>query len=542
MIQKMRKYLPGQSAVCGLLLCSIAFVARPAAAQYIGAAPPPPAPVMPGVVQTPADQLARNVRLLALSPRDFNALIGAGRAALELGDVQAAAGFFGRAEEVNPRAPAAKAGLGAAMVNMGDADGAIFYFNQATRLGAAPLTLATDRGMARDLLGDLRAAQSDYRLAIAGLASDEARRRLALSLAIGRDRKGALDTLQPLLNRRDPAAQRTRAFVLALVGDRTGAGQAIEAVMPGAAARFEPFFRYLPNLSIPEKAAAVHLGIFPENAAVRVAQANAVPSPPVAQPAKPPVVAVTTPRPVPLPAPVKVASSEPAAGAASPSFSLPSANRATPTASTAAPAIELARATPEPEPIVEIASTASTVSEPKPSFSIDDIKPAEDEGHLSGIDKLLATMAEAPPRPMPKVETKATQAEDKPSKADKAAAAKKAAEKKKRDEKLAAEKKAREEAARMGVAGTNWVQLAGGSNQDRMGSEYNKLSGKAGQLLKSRSGYVTAGKDYFRLLVGPFDSKSEAQEFVNKLAKEGVDGFSWTRTPAQIKIEKIGSR
>jgi hypothetical protein len=61
-------------------------------------------------------------------------------------------------------------------------------------------------------------------------------------------------------------------------------------------------------------------------------------------------------------------------------------------------------------------------------------------------------------------------------------------------------------------------------------------------LLKSRPGYVTAGKDYFRLVIGPFDTKSESQAFVNKLAKEGVGGFSWTRTPSQIKIEKISSR
>ena len=53
---------------------------------------------------------------------------------------------------------------------------------------------------------------------------------------------------------------------------------------------------------------------------------------------------------------------------------------------------------------------------------------------------------------------------------------------------------------------------------------------------------MTGGKDYFRLLVGPFDSKDDAQDFVNKLEKEGVDGFSWTRTPAKIKIEKISSR
>ena len=108
--------------------------------------------------------------------------------------------------------------------------------------------------------------------------------------------------------------------------------------------------------------------------------------------------------------------------------------------------------------------------------------------------------------------------------------------------KLAAEKKAREEAAKLGVPGTNWVQLAGGAHQDRMASEYKRLSAKAGKLLRSRPGYVTEGKDYFRLLVGPFDSKGDAQDFVNKLEKEGVDSFSWTRTPAQIKIEKLSSR
>ncbi|MFL6747539.1 MAG: tetratricopeptide repeat protein, partial [Sphingomicrobium sp.] len=167
-----------------------------------------PAAVVSAAPESPGTALSRHIRILASDPRDFNALIGAGHAALELGDVQAAAGFFGRAEEVNPRAPAAKAGLGAAMANMGDADGAIYYFDQAVRLGAATMAIALDRGLARDLNGDLAAAQGDYRLAIQSLNSDEARRRLALSLAIGRDRKGAMDAIQPLLNHRDPAAQR----------------------------------------------------------------------------------------------------------------------------------------------------------------------------------------------------------------------------------------------------------------------------------------------------------------------------------------------
>jgi Flp pilus assembly protein TadD len=492
--------------------------------------------------ESPGTALSRYIRVLASSPRDFNSLIGAGRASLELGDVQAAAGFFGRAEEANPNAPAAKAGLGAAMAHMGDADGAIFYFNQASRLGAQPMTLALDRGMARDLMGDIAGAQADYRLAISTMASDEARRRLALSLAIGRDRQGALNSIQPLLNRRDPAAQRTRAFVLALVGDQAGAAQAIEAVMPGNAARFAPFFRHLPHLSIPEKAAAVHLGIFPENASARVIQAqpqtqvaarttpplgqggpattsaSSTGSKPVTAPSQPVRIAALEPSPAPPPAAAPSFSLPTAGAAASPSFSLPSATSATPTESNTAP-------TPA-EPDLKTPALAAVEAE---------------EERLSGIDKLLATIAEAPPPPSrAKVETRSASATQANRGAK--AAAEKAAEKKRRDAKLAAEKKAKEEAAKLGVKGTNWVQLAGGSNQNRMGTEYKRLSGKAGKLLKSRSAYVTEGRDYFRLLVGPFDSKGDAQAFVNKLAKEGVDGFSWTRTPAKIKIEKLSPK
>ena len=59
----------------------------------------------PAYAESPAAALARHVRTLAASPNDFSALIGAGRAALALGDTQAAAGFFARAYEANPRSP-----------------------------------------------------------------------------------------------------------------------------------------------------------------------------------------------------------------------------------------------------------------------------------------------------------------------------------------------------------------------------------------------------------------------------------------------------
>jgi Flp pilus assembly protein TadD len=513
------------------------------------------ATVVSGAPESPGTALSRHIRILASNPRDFNSLIGAGRAALELGDVQTAAGFFGRAEEVDPNAHAAKAGLGAAMAHMGDADGAIFYFDQATRLGASALTIALDRGLARDLNGDLASAQSDYRLAIASLNSDEARRRLALSLAIGRDRNGAMAAIQPLLNRRDPAAQRTRAFVLALVGDPTGAAQAIEAVMPGGSARFAPFITYLPQLSVPEKAAAVHLGMFPDNASIRISQAQGAPAPASVPPAQgrsalaePPVSG--SPPALQAAPPVRVAVREPLPPAPRPSFSLPSQGSTAspsfslPSASSAAPTGDKLAQT-EVEPVV----TAPAVPDGDAESSLLKVEESVDDGKLGSIDKLLAAIEEEPPpAPSPKVEKAASddgaaaKASAAKKAADKKTADKKAAEKKARDAKLAAEKKEREEAAKLGVKGTYWVQLAGGSNQDRMATEYRKLSDKAGTLLKSRPGYVTAGKEYFRLVIGPFDTKSESQSFVNKLAKEGVHGFSWTRTPSQIKIEKLSSR
>ncbi len=534
-------------------------IAAIVAASLIASAAP--AAVVSAPPESPGTALSRHIRVLATSPQDFNALIGAGKAALELGDVQAAAGFFGRAEEAYPTNPAPKAGLGAAMAHMGDADGAIFYFDQAIKLGASTLAIALDRGMARDLNGDLAAAQSDYKTAIQSLNSDEARRRLALSLAIGHDKEGALATLQPLLNQRDSAAQRTRAFVLALVGDQAGAAQAIESVMPGGSARFAPFFTFLPNLSNQEKAAAVHLGIFPENPAERVAMAQAqrpTPSVPLGARTNQPTLSIggpaagrgtrtASPKPAVRTPPVKMASKQPGPVAPSQSFSLPS-QRGPATSSFNQPSANSAASTASTQ-----AQVQPTPVQPEPAQVLAESSGSE-ESKLSGIDKLLATIAEAPPPPMPKLELKKPDAAgSKKSTADKKAGDKKAGDKKaadkkaaeekrKRDEKLAAEKKEREEAAKLGIKGTYWVQLAGGSNQDRLSHEYKQLSTKAGKLLRSRTGYVTEGKSYYRLLVGPFDSKSDSQEFVNKLAKEGVDGFSWTRSPAQIKIGKIASR
>jgi hypothetical protein len=154
--------------------------------------------------------------------------------------------------------------MGAALTATGDPQGALTYFARAIQYGASVASIGSDRGLAYDLLGNQVAAQADYRAALSGVDRDEARRRLALSLAISGQKALALSTLQPLIQRHDIAAQRVRALVLAVDGDLTGAKSALDITMPGASVRMDPFFRRLPMLTSAQKAAAVNLGIFPE--------------------------------------------------------------------------------------------------------------------------------------------------------------------------------------------------------------------------------------------------------------------------------------
>jgi Flp pilus assembly protein TadD len=245
-------------------MVTAALVPSTAYGQYIGGGAPavPVAPV-PGAVESPAAALARHVRILAGSPRNYDALVGAGKAALATGDPEAAIGFYARAEEVHPASWVPKIGQGAALVQLLEPGAAMQAFDAAQRLGATHAAIALDRGLAFDLLGDQARAQGDYRLALAGTDPNEARRRLALSLAVSGRRADALAAIDPLLARRDPAALRARAFVLALTGDTAGAGSAVEAALPGMSGNLLPFFRRLAALRPAEKVAAVHFGVIP---------------------------------------------------------------------------------------------------------------------------------------------------------------------------------------------------------------------------------------------------------------------------------------
>jgi hypothetical protein len=171
--------------------------------------------------------------------------------------------------------------MGAALAIEGDGAAALQYFARATQRGATQAMIGADRGLAYDLVGQHSQAQADYRAALSGRDGDEARRRLALSLAISGQKAEALTLLSPLMARGDAAGARTRAFVLALTGDANGAKSAIDAAMPGSSSNMAYFFRKLPALRSNQKAAAVNLGIFPHSLDTQVATRSPVTITPV---------------------------------------------------------------------------------------------------------------------------------------------------------------------------------------------------------------------------------------------------------------------
>ncbi|MXP31653.1 tetratricopeptide repeat protein [Erythrobacter jejuensis] len=211
-----------------------------------------------------AQSLNTALRRLARNPRNLDALIAAGTASLELGDVDAAVGFFGRADELAPGDPRAKAGKAAAYVRKRRPVEALRLFREAEEGGVEIVRLAADHGLAFDLVGNNREAQAAYRRALSRGESAEVSRRLALSQAIDGNRQGFEQTLRPLLARRDFASYRTRAFGLAILGRADEAVAITEAVMPrNMADQLAPYLRYMPRLTKAQQAAAANLGIYP---------------------------------------------------------------------------------------------------------------------------------------------------------------------------------------------------------------------------------------------------------------------------------------
>lgn len=309
---------------------------------------------------------------IAANNSDSRALLDAGRASIELDDYRAALGFLVRAEQASPRDGAIKAALGSAMVHMENPTRALDYFGEAQLLGASERIFLSDRGLARDLLGQQDAAQRDYQLALSIAPSDELTRRLALSLGISGETDRAVQMLTPQLRAQDRGAWRLRAMILAMNGRDGEASEIVNATMPPAMAQnILPYLTQMDRLNPAQQAAAAHFGRFPngqlgpKRRPVQVAAAVAPPpsSPSAAMGKRPPAStqrqAATAVKPTPTPAPVTVARKpDPVTGAKpsptsmvrqpGPAYAEPRPASASPTPTPARPAPQPTRENPFP--------------------------------------------------------------------------------------------------------------------------------------------------------------------------------------------------
>ncbi|MCB5426294.1 tetratricopeptide repeat protein [Altererythrobacter sp. CC-YST694] len=533
-----------------------------------------------------ADDLSSALRRLGTNALDGRAMLDAGWASLELDDVTAAVGFFSRAQELPQFAGEAKAGLGAAQVFRKRPLEALVLFDEADAAGVKLGKHAAVRGLAYDMVGDNARAQPFYRVALqAGGLSDEKEqeitRQLALSQAIGGDQAGSEATLLPLLNRRDLAAYRTRAFALAALGKTEEAVSIANAVMPASlAGRIAPYLRYMPKLTRAQQAAAGNFGQFPDAdmigkddpaiaqyaAQARPVQVAAAPldarlTPSGAplgtsdkgkgKPASPPVGTVIalsdkggadkgradrgkTPQPasgakVPAQTPPPVIAQQPAAVAAQPvpapqpAFSQPPSSGsqvalASPPAAAAQSAPLPAIETPPPAPASLVDAFAEFASGPA--------KAAPAPG---AVDITRIAVRREPDR---KAEAEKAKAEAEKAKAEakaeadrKAEAARKKAEAEKR--KLEAEKKA-EAKKKAANPSRVWVQVGTGQNRSAIAFTWRKFQKEQSKLFGSRKGYVAAWGRTNRLLTGPFSSAKEANAFIKQLKAAGIDCFIFT--------------
>ncbi|WP_221795773.1 SPOR domain-containing protein [Aquisediminimonas sediminicola] len=213
----------------------------------------------------PTEALTSYIRVLASNPRNIRALVGAGRAALKVGDAEAAIGFLARADEIDPRSGPTKAALAAALVMMDRPRDAMPLFDEALRYGVRDADIAGDRGLAYDLMGDPVRAQKEYALALKNGPDSEIVRRLAISQGVAGKMALALDTLDPLLRKQDRAAWRDRAFIMAMSGDARGAQQSAALILPPSQVNvLTPYLGRMATLSPTERMRAVHFGVFPD--------------------------------------------------------------------------------------------------------------------------------------------------------------------------------------------------------------------------------------------------------------------------------------
>ncbi|HYI64852.1 MAG TPA: SPOR domain-containing protein [Allosphingosinicella sp.] len=553
-----------RGARCGLWLLAGGFILTGSALAQ-NRADLPPGAVVQSLDDGPGTELRRNLTTLADNPRSVSALIGAGRAALAMGDAEAAFNFFERADQVEPRNARARGGMASAMVQLERPRDALPLFAQAAAFGAPEAELAGDRGLAHDMLGDPGRAQADYTLALRRRDDPEIRRRMALSLAISGQRAPALRMIDAQLRDHERAAWRTQAFILALTGDPAGADRTARNMMPAAAGAMAPFFARLASLSPSQKAMAVHFGHFPSDGRARAGTGIDTSADPGAMafaegrgPAEPPRARIRPAEPVterrrPDAEEDRVASliRRPAPREVAPPVTRPFAPPPEPRPEPPPqiePEVEPEPLAPEPEP--EAARDESVPVEPAPVGPAP-VETAAADGATAGFT--LVAQGEQPAAPPPAAAPASQQAppasrlrdladivaslpeeEQQQRPTPPAARTTRGAEPRPAPQRTAE----RSRPAQPAHPSRHWVQIAGGANRTALPATFVRLRAQAPALLGSRTAFTTPLNQTNRLLVGPFDSARAAQAFVNELAGKDVAAFAWTSPPGQ-EIERL---
>ena len=568
------------------LSCTALFLPGLALPGWAWAQPTQPAPVQSvsrPIVQ-PIPQKSAGMRLddalgkLARNPQDVAALIEAGKASLELGDAQASIGFYQRALQLQPGNAVTKAALAGAHVMAEDPFTAIELFDEAEKAGPiAPEQLA-NRGLAFDLVGDFQTAQFYYRQSLAGAPSDETLRRLALSQAIARDRKGMDQTLNPLLQKQDKAAWRTRALGLAIMGQTDEAEEIARQTMPPEmATAITAYLRYMPRLTAAQQAAAGNTGRFPRAAEIgnddpRLAfysrsrvQVAAAPAKPAATAAAPDKgkgrgakgrdnsggkVAAAAPKPAPVPPPEPLVSREVTESPTKLAV-VTAPPKPAPTPAPPPPP-------PPPSPAAVVAAKPASVG---PGFSTAAGPAGQD---VSGFN-LGKTPSAQPPAPTlaPVLAPALAAAPQKPRTAasiddafadfeppSREAEVQAGAVDVRRIKPVAVPAKMQAGKPKEPVKETKpaapshpsriWVQIATGRDKSALGFDWRKLARENPAVFKGQKANVTAWGQSKRLLAGPFATTKEANAFLAALKKAGVNGaFVWT-SPAGQLIDLLG--
>ncbi len=488
--------------------------------------------VVPNIVEPAgAVELRDAMRRISFSPSDADALADAGNASLLLGDANAALNFFTRANAIRPNNSRIVSGLAIATVRTENPFEALRLFDDAVRLGASERSIAADRALAFDLLGNFGRAQQDYQLARTVASSDDIIIRQAVSLSLAGQKEQADAMLLPLLQRNSPTAWRARAFMLAARGDLRESNKVAQGFMDAPSAqKMERFFRLMPNLTGAQQAAAIHLGHFPTSQSVG-RDSEQVRR--VAATAQQPAIAPGQNRLIPSGAPLGTKPTA-ARDAKSEAKLQSKPDRKTQERTEVQAAVPT---TPRPDPVVakvDLAATvagttpteqervslaAATPQQPAPAkiIAAPTSVPATTASAGFSLDAIVGAI-EIPESEQRPSEVPVDLKKLKPVTPKAAADASKAP---KIDPKAAA--KAKLEAANPARI---WVQIATGEASG-LGFDYRKLTKNNPILFKAQKPWTSPWGRTARLLVGPFPDAKAAKKWEGDFKKAGGDAFMW---------------